>query len=101
MAVKRPQFWATAIAALSSALVTGGALWAAVMPTLVDRDEVRTLIERESPYVEDRRLLLDNLGLIREEQAQVGRELAAVRRELAANSALLSLLVGPPGGAIP
>jgi len=94
MAAIRKSVWPVVAAALFSALVTGGGLWAAVLPTLVDRDEVRVLLERESPYVSDRNMLISRLDQILQEQERTREELNGVKQELAAVSASLSHLRG-------
>lgn len=55
--------WKFIATVLSSVLITGLTSWFAFGGGM-KRDEVRDLIRTESPYVEDRKLILDKLNRI-------------------------------------
>ena len=68
-------FWQVVASGAVSVVVTLLVFWAAVVRTMITKDEVSEMLDTHSPYVKDRQFIMERLAINKEMQAELSNAL--------------------------
>lgn len=86
--------WRTATVTLAGILVTGLSAWLLFAQEAVTRDEVIHLIQRETPYLEDRKSIQESLERNHESFLRMADEIDLIRTQQMRMESKLDVLLG-------
>jgi hypothetical protein len=73
----------TALTALGTAVLSMLGWWFVHLQNLPDRDEVRTMIATDNPYLEDRKLLLNRIDNLTDTTKELDQSVRELQQQIA------------------
>ncbi|GMV65072.1 MAG: hypothetical protein AMXMBFR75_08740 [Candidatus Hinthialibacteria bacterium] len=89
--------WKAAAATLAGMLATGLSAWLLFAQEAVTRDEVLHFIQRETPYIEDRKAIQESLVRNHESILRMADEIVLIRAQQMRMESKLDVLLGQKG----